>query len=90
MSMPVRIRVEHVGDGWIELFKGLQPTVDEAGRRIASEACGGYGMGRSGEPPFKYYPKTGNFTAMGFVTSTGPTGAYYQQRDKALSRAVHG
>ena len=62
----------------------MQALVDQVGRRIASEACEGYG-----KEPFKYYPKPGNFTAMGFVSSTGPTGAYYQQRDKALRKAVH-
>lgn len=76
------VRVEHNGQGWMEIFKsdGMQAVVDGAGNRIAAEA---------GIPWFKYYPKPGKFAAMGFVTSTGPTGAYYQQQDKRLSRAVH-
>lgn len=84
--MPTRIRIKHVSKGYIEIWKSesMQGVVDEAGERIASEACGGYG----GEP-FRYYAKPGRFTAMGFVSSTGPTGAYYQQREKALSKAVH-
>lgn len=80
--MPVSIRLEHVSEGYLEIWKSgnMQAVVDQAGGRIAAEA---------GEPWFRYYPKPGNFTSMGFVSSTGPTGAYYQQRDKALSRAVH-
>lgn|GEM_PF-4231888 len=84
--MAARVRIEHIPKGYLEIWKsdGMQAVVDQAGERIAGEACGGY----SGEW-FKYYPKPGNFTAMGFVSSTGPTGAIYQQRDKALSKAVH-
>lgn len=84
--MAVSIRIEHLPKGYLEIWKSdaMQAQVDRAGNRIAREACGGY----SGEP-FRYYPKPGNFTAMGFVSSTGPSGAYYQQRDKALRKAVH-
>ena len=84
--MPARIRIEHLPQGYLDIWKSgaMQGVVDEAGKRIASEACGGYG-----KEPFRYYAKPGNFTAMGFVSSTGPSGAYYQQRDKALSKAVH-
>jgi len=84
--MPVKIRIEHISDGYLEIWKsgGMQAEVDKAGSRIASEASKGYNS-----QPFKYYPKQGNYTAMGFVSSTGPTGAYYQQRDKALRKAVH-
>lgn len=80
--MPMSIRIEHISEGYLDIWKsgGMQAVVDVAGERIAAEA---------GEPWFRYYPKPGNFTAMGFVSSTGQTGAYYQQRDKALSRAVH-
>ena len=79
--MPVKIRIEHIGSGYMEIWKsaGMQAVVDQAGNRIAAEA-GEY---------FKYYPKAGSKTAMGFVSSTGPTGAIYQQKDKRLSRAVH-
>ena len=84
--MPVKIRVEHVPRGYMEIWKSdaMQAEVDRAGNRIASEANRGY----AGEW-YRYYPKPGNFTAMGFVSSTGPGGAFYQQRDKALSKAVH-
>jgi len=80
--MPVKIRLEHISEGYLEIWKSsaMQAQVDKAGMRIAAEA---------GEPWFKYYPKPGTFTAMGFVSSTGPTGAIYQQQDKALSKAVH-
>ena len=57
----------------------MQAVVDSAGQRIADEA---------GEW-FRYYPKMGNFTAMGFVSSTGPTGAIEEQQDHQLSKAVH-
>ncbi|MBR2837776.1 MAG: hypothetical protein IKE55_03230 [Kiritimatiellae bacterium] len=84
--MPVKVRIEHVGDGYMEIWKSpeMQAEVDRAGERIAGEACDGY----TGEW-FRYYPKQGSKTAMGFVSSTGLSGAYYQQRDKALSKAVH-
>lgn len=80
--MPVKIRLEHISEGYLEIWKSsaMQAQVDKAGMRIVAEA---------GEPWFKYYPKPGTFTAMGFVSSTGPTGAIYQQQDKALSKAVH-
>ena len=79
--MPTKVRIEHISEGYLKIWKSaeMQAVVDQAGERIAAEA-GEY---------YKYYPKMGNFTAMGFVSSTGPTGAYYQQRDKLLSRAVH-
>ena len=75
------VRIEHNGQGWMEIFKsaGMQAAVDSAGNRIAGEAGEWY----------RYYPKTGRFTAMGFVSSTGPSGAIYQQQEKRLSRAVH-
>ncbi len=84
--MPAKVRIEHIPKGYMDVWKsdGMQAAVDQAGQRIASEANGGYG----GEW-YRYYPKPGTYTAMGFVSSTGPTGAIYQQRDKALSKAVH-
>lgn len=86
--MPVKVRIEHVSEGYREIWKssGMQAAVDAAGERIAASANAGY---QTATTPFRYYPKPGNYTAMGFVSSTGPTGAYYQQRDKALSKAVH-
>ncbi len=84
--MPSRIRIEHVPQGYMKIWKSdaMQALVDKAGGRIASEANRGY----RGEW-FRYYPRPGGYTAMGFVSSTGPSGAFYQQRDKALSKAVH-
>ena len=81
-----KVRIEHNGKGWIELFKSFQPLVDETGSRIASEANANAGTAKES---FRYYPKPGNFTAMGFVSSTGPSGAYYEAADKSLTRAVH-
>ena len=80
--MAATVRIEHIPSGYLEIWKsdGMQSAVDSAGQRIAAEA---------GEPWFRYYAKPGNFTAMGFVSSTGPTGAIYEDNDKALSRAVH-
>ena len=80
--MPMVIDIEHISSGYLEIWKSadMQAVVDTVGENMAAEA---------GEPWFRYYPKPGNLTAMGFVSSTGQTGAYYQQRDKALSRAVH-
>lgn len=81
-----KIRIEHNGKGWIELFKSFQPLVDEAGARIASNANANTGANKE---CYRYYPKPGNFTAMGFVSSTGPSGANYEATDKALTKAVH-
>lgn len=79
------VRIEHNGKGWIELFKSFQPLVDEHGSRIAANANANAGTATES---FRYYPKPGNFTAMGFVSSTGPSGAYYEATDKALTKAV--
>ena len=86
--MPTKIRLEHIGAGYIKLWKsdGMQAAVDEAGERIASEA---WGNTPAMVETYRYYAKPGNFTAMGFVSSTGVSGAIYQQQDNALARAVH-
>lgn len=83
--MPVKITIEHVGEGWSELFRsgGVQDAVDQAGQRIAQEANAGYGS-----DPFVYHPKPGPHYARGYVEAS-EGGTYYQQRDKALSKAVH-
>lgn len=80
--MSATVRIEHVSEGYLKIWKSaeMQAAVDSAGQRIAAEA---------GEPWFRYYAKPGSFTAMGFVSSTGPTGAIYEETDKDLSRAVH-
>ena len=84
--MPVKSRIEHDGWGWAKLFKseGVQALVDSAGKRIADEA----NRGASFEA-YRYYSKPGSFAALGYVSSTGPTGAYWQQQQKRLSKAVH-
>lgn len=84
--MSVRVEVEHISAGYMEIWKSgaMQAVVDAAGGRMADEANGGLSF-----EAFRYYPQMGSFTAMGFVSSTGPTGAIYQQQWKTLSRAVH-
>ena len=79
--MTVRIKIEHLGEGYMEIWKsdGMKAVVDQAGERIAAEA---------GEN-FRYYPRMGQFTALGFVDSVGQAGAIEQQQFKSLSRAVH-
>ena len=80
--MGAKIKIEHIGSGWIEIFKSpeMQAVVDEAGERIAAEA---------GEH-FGYAPGTNNqFTAGGFVSSDEFTGAYQEAVDKTLTKAVH-
>lgn len=79
--MATKVRIEHISKGYMEIWKSdaMQSLVDSTGQRIALEAGEG----------FKYYPKPGNFTAMGFVSSTGREGALAEQEDRALSRAVH-
>lgn len=80
--MAAKIKVEHNGEGWIEIFTSanMQRVVDAAGERIASEA---------GEH-FGYMPASNNrFTAGGFVSSDEYTGAYEEATDKVLTKAVH-
>lgn len=80
--MGVKIRIEHNGKGWIDVFKspGMQAVVDEAGERIANEA---------GEH-FNYSPaKHSQFTAAGFVSADEYTGAYLEAVYKVLTKAVH-
>lgn len=81
--MGAKIRIEHDGKGWIEIFKSaeMQAVVDEAGQRIAAEA---------GEH-FGYAQATNNqFTVAGFVSSDEFTGAFLEATDKVLTKAVHG
>lgn len=80
--MAAKIKVEHNGEGWIEIFKSpaMQSVVDAAGERIAAEA---------GEH-FGYMPAQNNkFTAGGFVSSDEYSGAYQEATDKVLTKAVH-
>ena len=80
--MAAKIRVEHNGQGWIEIFTSpqMQSVVDTAGERIAAEAG----------PHFGYMPGSNNrFTAGGFVSSDEHSGAYAEATDKVLTKAVH-
>lgn len=80
--MSAKVTIEHIGSGWIEIFKSpeMQAVVDEAGERIAAEA---------GEH-FGYAPGTkSQFTAAGFVSSDEHTGAYLEAVYKTLTKAVH-
>ena len=75
------VRVEHIGKGWIEIFKSneMRKVVDEAGERIAREA---------GEH-FGYQPSTRDrFTVAGFVTGDYE-GNLEEATDKVLTKAVH-
>ena len=79
--MAANIRIEHIGKGWIDIFKsdGMRQVVDQAGERIAHEA---------GEH-FAYSGRMGNFTYGGFVSSNDVEGALMQARGKTLTKAVH-
>ena len=80
--MAVKIRIEHVSDGWAQIFlsDGMNAVVDEAGERIAGEAGDG----------FEYSPAQKNrFTAAGFVSSTTHASAVSEAIDKTLTKAVH-
>ena len=76
------VRIEHIGKGWIEIFKSaaMQAEVDKAGNMIAERAG----------PHFGYMPaQHSNFTAAGFVSSDEYSGAYQEATDKVLTKAVH-
>lgn len=80
--MAKKIKIEHNGAGWMELFKSaeMQAVVDDAGNRIASEA----GV------HFNYFPGRRNLkTAGGFVAADEYTGAYLEATAKVLTKAVH-
>lgn len=80
--MGVKVTIEHIGEGWIDIFKsaGMQAAVDDAGRRIAANA---------GEH-FRYDQATNSqFTAGGFVGADDIEGAYEEAEDKVLTKAVH-
>lgn len=80
--MGAKARIEHVPDGWLQIFKSsdMQIVVDAAGQRIASEA---------GEH-FNYSAAQNSiFTAGGFVSSDQYTGAYEEAVYKKLTKAVH-
>lgn len=77
-----KVRIEHVGKGYSELFRSLQPAVDEAGERIAAAANAGC---RS--PHFDYKPLPGPHYARGYVISDA-YGARYEATDKRLTKAV--
>lgn len=80
--MAAKIKVEHIGEGWIEIFTSpeMQKVVDAAGERIAAEAGEHFGY-----MPAQHSTKT----AAGFVSSDEYTGAYQEATDKVLTKAVH-
>jgi len=83
--MGAKVTIEHIGAGWSELFRsqGVVDAVDAAGKKIADEANSGYA-----HEPFVYHAKPGPHYARGFVEA-GDLGTFYEQRDKALRKAVH-
>lgn len=80
--MAAKVQIEHIGKGWIEIFKspGMQAAVDEAGERIAREAGEHFGYARG---------QNNRFTVAGFVSSDEYTGAYLEAVNKTLTKAVH-
>lgn len=79
--MGAKVRIEHNGAAWIEIFKSdsMQEVVDAAGERIAAEA---------GEH-FSYARATDNrFTVAGFVDGDDE-GSILEATDKVLTKAVH-
>lgn len=80
--MGAKIRIEHNGEGWIEIFKSaeMQSVVDEAGERIAAEAGEHFGYERA---------QNNRFTVAGFVSSDEYSGAYQEAVNKVLTKAVH-
>ena len=80
--MGAKIRIEHIGKGWIEVFKSpeMQAAVDAAGERIAAEAGEHFGYAAA---------TNSQFTAGGFVSSDEYTGAIQEATDKVLTKAVH-
>lgn len=78
----MEVRIEHNGQGWIEIFKSaaMQAVVDSAGERIASEAGEHFGYMSA---------RNSRYTAGGFVSSDAYTGAYLEATDKTLTKAVH-
>lgn len=80
--MSAKITIEHNSKGWVEIFKSpeMQALVDETGQRIASDA---------GEHFHYSQAQNSNFTAAGFVSSTGYSGAYEEATEKTLTKAVH-
>lgn len=80
--MGARVEIEHIGSGWMEIFKSgeMQAVVDEAGERISNEAG----------DHFNYSQAHNNqFTVGGFVSSDEYSGAYEEATDKVLTKAVH-
>ena len=86
--MPGIVTVKHSGRGWLEVFHsdGMRQVVRDAADSVASEANSG--SPASGEW-FRGYIRKGYCTWLGFVSSTGPTGANYEATDKVLTKAVH-
>ena len=85
--MATKVRVEHDGKAWIDIFKsdGMRQAVDMAGEAIARNANAAH---PGGHEHFGYQGRMGNFTYGGFVTSMDFAGASYQAKDDTLTKAV--
>ena len=85
--MAANVRIEHIGEGWAELFKsdGMRQAVDRAGDHIAANANAAH---PGGHEHYGYMGRMGKFTYGGFVTSKDYAGAVYEARDKTLTKAV--
>lgn len=84
--MGAKVRIEHNGEGWIDIFKsaGMQAVVDEAGKRIAAEAGSDY------EYLTEYDQMHNNqFTVGGVVVAVSHEGDEKEAIDKVLTKAVH-
>lgn len=79
--MGAKIRIEHNGEGWIQIFKSdeMKAVVDAAGERIAAEA---------GEH-FSYTPAQNNIFTVGGFVSGDTEGSNLEATDKVLTKAVH-
>ena len=78
--MAAQIKIEHIGKGWIEIFKSaeMQAVVDAAGAKIAA-AAGGNTQAQNSQ-----------FTAAGFVVPANYEGAFEEATEKTLTKAVNG
>lgn len=81
--MAAQIKIEHIGKGWIEIFKSaeMQAVVDAAGAKIAAAAGGNFEYTQA---------QNSQFTAAGFVVPANYEGAFEEATEKTLTKAVNG
>jgi len=79
--MGAKLEIQHIGKGWIEIFKSdkMREVVDAAGEKIAAEAGEHFGYAQSTRD---------RFTVAGFI-SGDLTGSELEATDKVLTKAVH-